>query len=184
MLEKDILCNIFLDSIKQKIYGKNISLSEIAQTYDLELFRTSRIDQTYYDNILSSPTVNNLFNNKPNNDLYAPIYISNDDVLFIKRTKYFDQKQLSINESEEAIRALLLTQFNLESFNQAANKKLLSLNNGLDTDYEKFSVYKYLQFLSVNQTNLTYTSCRSSRFNEKQNCQWICTPTQAVDGIL
>ena len=49
-----------LDSIKQKIYGKNISLSEIAQTYDLELFRTSRIDQTYYDNILSSPTVKQL----------------------------------------------------------------------------------------------------------------------------
>ena len=54
--------------------------------------------------------MNNLFNNKPNNDLYSPIYISNDDVLFIKRTKYYEQKQLSINESEEAIKALLLTQ--------------------------------------------------------------------------
>ena len=132
-----------LDSIKEKIYGGNVSLSKIAKTYDLKLFKTTRIDKSYQDNILSSSIVNNLFINKPNNDLYSPIYISNDDVLFIKRSKYYEQRQLSINESEEAIKALLSTQINLKAFNESANKKLLSLNSGLDTDYELFSVYKY-----------------------------------------
>ena len=31
----------------------------------------------------------------------------------------------------------------MKAFNESANKKLLSLNSGLDTDYELFSVYKY-----------------------------------------
>ena len=52
----------------------------------------------------------------------------------------------------------------MESFNQAANKKLLSLNNGLDTDYEKFSVYKYDKTYSKEIMDLINNQSLSSTY--------------------
>ena len=64
-------------------------------------------------------------------------------MLFIKKEEYFPSRQLSLNDSEEAIKALLITQRNIEDFNKMANMKLKSLNEGLDTNYETFSLYNY-----------------------------------------
>ena len=52
----------------------------------------------------------------------------------------------------------------MESFNQAANKKLLSLNNGLDTDYVNFSVYKYDKTYSKEIMDLINNQSLSSAF--------------------
>ena len=50
---------------------------------------------------------------------------------------------MSANDSEDAIRALLTTQINIDTINKAASDKLMNLNKGIDQDFEPFSVYKY-----------------------------------------
>ena len=63
--------------------------------------------------------------------------------LFVKKIKYYPSEQLSANDSEDAIRALLTTQINIDTINKAASEKLMNLNKGIDQDFESFSVYKY-----------------------------------------
>ena len=132
-----------LDSIKEKIYIQNLSLTEISKSYDLTLFNTEKIGQDYNDNILSRTVVNQLFNDISSTDIYPPIYISNDDVLFVKKNKYYPPSQLTLSESEQAIKALLMTQKSNKKLNQLSSKKLQSLNAGSYSDYESFSVYQY-----------------------------------------
>ncbi len=132
-----------LDKIKEKIYSQNIPLEEISSLYNLELINSSVIDKSYSDNVLSSEVINKLFYNGSTQGSYPPIYISNDDVLFIKMDNYYPPNQLSLNESEEAIGALLRTQKIKDKFNSLAKDKLTSLNSGKDTYFENFSLYKY-----------------------------------------
>ncbi|MEK9906752.1 MAG: SurA N-terminal domain-containing protein, partial [Gammaproteobacteria bacterium] len=88
-----------LDSIKEKIYIQNLPLTEVSKSYDFTLFSTEKIDQDYKDNILSRTVVNQLFNDISSTDIYPPIYISNDDVLFVKKNKYYPPSQLTLSES-------------------------------------------------------------------------------------
>ena len=71
------------------------------------------------------------------------MYLDNDDVLFVKKMNYYPSEQLSATDSEEAIRALLITKINIDTINKAASEKLSNLNKGIDQDFESFSVYKY-----------------------------------------
>ena len=132
-----------LDSIKEKIYIQNLALTEISKSYDLALLSTEIIDQDYNDNILSRTVVNELFKDISSTDIYPPIYISNDDVLFVKKNKYYPPSELALSESEQAIKALLMTQKSNKKLNQSASKILQSLNAGSYSDYESFSVYQY-----------------------------------------
>ena len=75
--------------------------------------------------------------------MYSPIYISNDDVLFVKKVAHYSPKQLSLNDSESAINALLITQKINNLINQKANTTLKNLNNGSDQSYKKLNIYKY-----------------------------------------
>ncbi len=132
-----------LDSIKEKIYIQNLSFEEISKSYDLKLLRTKKIGEDYSDNILSSRVINQLFNDIGSTNIFPPIYISNDDILFIKKNKYYPPSQLTLSESEQAIKALLMTQKSSKKLNQLSSKKLQSLNAGVDNDYKSFSVYQY-----------------------------------------
>ena len=132
-----------LDSIKEKIYIQNLSFEEISKSYDLKLLRTKKIGEDYSDNILSSRVINQLFNDIGSTNIFPPIYISNDDILFIKKNKYYPPSQLTLSESEQAIKALLMTQKSNKKLNQLSSKKLQSLNAGTDNDYKSFSVYQY-----------------------------------------
>ena len=132
-----------LDSIKEKIYANNSSLITIADSFNLDYLKSGRINQTYNNKLLTPNIVNRLFSKIELQDLYPPIYIDNDDVLFIKKMKYYPSEQLSANDSEDAIRALLTTQININSINKVASEKLINLNKGIDQDFELFSVYKY-----------------------------------------
>ena len=132
-----------LDSIKEKIYIQNLSLAEISKSYDLTLFNTEKIDQDYNDNVLSRTVVNQLFNDISSTDIYPPIYISNDDVLLVKTNKYYPPTELTLSESEQAIKALLMTQKSNKKLNQLSSKILQSLNAGSYSDYKSFSVYQY-----------------------------------------
>ena len=132
-----------LDSIKEKIYIQNLPLAEISKSYDLTLFNTEKIDQDYNDNVLSRTVVNQLFNDISSTDIYPPIYISNDDVLLVKTNKYYPPTELTLSESEQAIKALLMTQKSNKKLNQLSSKILQSLNAGSYSDYKSFSVYQY-----------------------------------------
>ncbi len=132
-----------LDSIKEKLYENNNSLAMIADSYNLDYLESGRINQIYNDSLLTPNIVNRLFSKIESQELYPPIYIDNDDVLFVKKIKYYPSEQLSANDSEDAIRALLTTQINIDTINKAASEKLMNLNKGIDQDFESFSVYKY-----------------------------------------
>ena len=115
----------------------------IADSYNLDYFKSGRINQTYNDNLLTSNIVNRLFSKLESQELFPPIYLDNDDVLFVKKIRYFPSEQLSANDSEDAIRALLTTQTHIDAINKAASEKLINLNKGIDQDFVSFSVYKY-----------------------------------------
>ncbi len=153
-----------LDSIKEKLYANESSLAMIADSYNLDYFRSGRINRTYNDNLLTTNIVNRLFSKIESQDLYSPIYINNDDVLFVKKTKYYPSEQLSANDSEDAIRALLTTQINIDTINKTAGEKLISLNKGIDQDFEPFSVYKYDKYYSEEVMSLINNQPITSSF--------------------
>ena len=153
-----------LDSIKEKLYANNNSLTMIADSYNLDYFESGRINQIYNDSLLTSNIVNRLFSKIESQELYPPIYIDNDDVLFVKKIKYYPSEQLSANDSEDAIRALLTTQINIDTINKAASDKLMNLNKGIDQDFESFSVYKYDKDFSKDIMSLINNQPTTSSF--------------------
>jgi len=132
-----------LDNIKNKIYSDKISLADISKKFNLSLSQTPKIDASYKNKLLSSEVLRQLFSNIKDTDLYPPIYISNDDILFVRKVKYYPPEQLSLKDTETAIRALLLTQSINDLMSAKANLALKNLNNGSLQSFEKFKLYKY-----------------------------------------
>jgi hypothetical protein len=132
-----------LDKIKNKIYSDKTSLVDISRKFNLPLSQTPKINVSYKNKILSSEVLQQLFSNINDTDLYSPIYISNDDILFVRKVKYYPPVQLSLKDTETAIRALLLTQSINDLMSSKANLALKNLNNGSLQSYDKFKMYKY-----------------------------------------
>ena len=132
-----------LDNIKNKIYTDKSSLVDISKKFNLSLSQTPKIDISYKSNILSPEVLQLLFSNIDDTDLYSPIYISNDDILFVRKVKYYPPEQLSLKDTEAAIRALLTTQSISNLMSKKTNRTIESLNNGSLQSYEKFELYKY-----------------------------------------
>jgi hypothetical protein len=132
-----------LDNIKNKIYSDRVALSDISIIFNLPVIKTPKINSLHKDKILSPQVLQQLFSKIENTDIYSPIYISNDDVLFVKKVAYYPPKQLSLNDSESAINALLTTQKINKLINQKANTTLKNLNNGSNQSFKKLNIYKY-----------------------------------------
>jgi len=132
-----------LDNIKNKIYSNQASLIDISKTFNIPIIKTTKINSTYQDKILSPQVLQQLFLEIDSSDMYPPIYISNDDVLFVRKAMHYVPKQLSLNDSESSIKALLTTQALNNLINQKANTVLKNLNNGSDQSYQKANIYKY-----------------------------------------
>ncbi len=172
-----------LDSIKEKLYVNNISLNSISDIYSLKYHKSKVIDSMYSDSLLTPNVISRLFSDVSSQDLYPPIYIANDDVLFIEKIKNYPPQQLSINDSEDAIRALLTTQAKIEKTNNVARKKLTDLNKGIDQEYEKFSVYKYDKTYNQDIMNLINTQPVSSTFisNKTDKGDFIFLKVESID---
>ena len=176
-----------LDSIKEKLYVNNISLDSVSDTYSLKYNQSKRIDVTYSDELLTPDVVNRLFTNKSSKDMHPPIYIANDDVLFVKTIEYFPSQQLSINASEDAIRALLMTQFNTATINKVANEKLMNLNKDIDQDYENFSVYKYEKIYNEEIMNIINNQPITTSFisNKTRKGDFVFIRVDGIDtGVI
>ena len=132
-----------LDNIKNNLFIKNTPLSSIAKSFNLKLVKTPRISTNYKNKILSTNVLSKLFDNINNNQLYKPIYISNDDVLFVNKVKYYPPKQLPLKDAEDAIKALLYTKAINNKLNKTAQETLKSLNNNTYSNYQSFKIYKY-----------------------------------------
>ena len=89
-----------LDNLKNKIYSDRVSLTNISKIFNLPIIKTPKINSSYKDKILSPQVLQQLFSQIENADMYSPIYISNDDVLFVKKVTHYLPKQLSLNDSE------------------------------------------------------------------------------------
>ncbi len=175
-----------LDSIKEKLYSDNNSLTMIADSYNLDYLESGRINQIYNDSLLTSNIVNRLFSKIESQDLYSPMYIDNDDVLFIKKIKYYPSEQLSANESEDAIRALLTTQINIDTVNKAASDKLMNLNKGIDQDFEPFSVYKYDKDFSKDIMSLINNQPKTASFisHKTETGEFVFLKIERMDSGL
>tara|TARA_B100001093_G_scaffold278507_1_gene266211 strand:+ start:208 stop:2052 length:1845 start_codon:yes stop_codon:yes gene_type:complete len=132
-----------LDNIKNKLYSDKISLADISKKFNLLLSQTPKINNSYKSKIFSSEVLQQLFSNINETDLYSPIYISNDDILFVRKVKYYPPKQLVMKDSEVAIKALLSTQAINDLMSNKVNVTLKNLNNGSLQSFEKFELYKY-----------------------------------------
>ena len=165
-----------LDKIKNDLYSNKKSLSDIAKKYEINTVNTSKIDRYYSDEVLNSNIVIKLFSTIDTTKLYSPIYVSNDDVLFIESSKYYKSKQLTINDSEVAIRALLTTQKSKDKLNKKAALILNELNNGENLSYENFSIYMYDEVYPDNITEIISNQGISTNF--------ISTKTKTGDYVF
>jgi len=132
-----------LDNIKNNLFIKNTTLNNVAKSFNLKLVKTPRISESYKDMILSSNVLTQLFESINNDEPYKPIYIGNDDVLFVKKVKYYPPKQLPLKDTEDAIKALLYTKAINSKLSKVAQQTLKSLNNGTYTNFQSFKVYNY-----------------------------------------
>ena len=132
-----------LDNIKNNLFINNTSLNKVAKSFNLKLVKTPRISESYKNKILSSNVLTQLFDNINSDEPYKPIYIGNDDVLFVKKIKYYPPKQLPLKDTEDAIKALLYTKAINSKLSKVAQETLKSLNNGTYTNYQSFKVYNY-----------------------------------------
>ena len=71
--------------IKEKLYANNNSLNMIADSYNLDYPESGRINQIYNDKSINSKYSQSSVFEIESQELYPPIYIDNDDVLFVKR---------------------------------------------------------------------------------------------------
>ena len=71
---------------------------------------------------------------------------------------------MSANDTEDAIRALLTTQINIDTINKVASDKLTSLNKGIDQDFESFSVFRYDKNFSEEVISLINNQPMTSSF--------------------
>ena len=134
---------VTLDNIKNMIYSDKISLIDISKKFNLSLTKTPKINITYKNKILSLEVLQQLFSNINDMNLYPPIYIANDDVIFVRKLKHYLPKQLSLKDSETAIRALLTTQTINDLMSKKTNQTLKDLNNNSIQSFKKFELYKY-----------------------------------------
>jgi hypothetical protein len=132
-----------LDNIKNNLFIKNASLNNIAKSFNLKLVKTPRISESYKNKILSFNVLTQLFDNINSDKQYKPIYIGNDDVLFVKKIKYYPPKQLPLTDTEDAIKALLYTKAINSKLSKVAQETLKSLNNATYTNYQSFKLYNY-----------------------------------------
>ena len=132
-----------LDSIKNNLFIKNTSLNNIAKSFNLKLVKTPRVSASYKNKILSSNVLTQLFDNINNDKPYKPIYIGNDDVLFVNKVKYYPPKQLPLKDTEDAIKALLYTKAINNKLSKVAQEILKSLNNNTYKNYQLFKIYNY-----------------------------------------
>jgi len=132
-----------LDNIKNNLFIKNTTLNNVAKSFNLKLVKTPRISESYKDMILSSNVLTQLFESINSDEPYKPIYIGNDDVLFVKKVKYYPPKQLPLKDTEDAIKALLYTKAINSKLSKVAQQTLKSLNNGTYTNFQSFKVYNY-----------------------------------------
>jgi len=132
-----------LDNIKNNLFIKNTSLNNVAKSFNLKLVKTPRISESYKSTILSSNVLTQLFDNINSDEPYKPIYIGNDDVLFVKKIKYYPPKQLPLKDTEDAIKALLYTKALNSKLSKLAQETLKSLNNGTYSNFQSFKVYNY-----------------------------------------
>jgi len=132
-----------LDKIKNELYTDNKLLSDIARKYTINIVTTPKIDRFYNDDVLNTQVLFKLFSGISSDKVLSPIYISNDDVLLINIKNYYKPKQLDINSSEAAIRALLATQKSRQALSKKAALTLSNLNEGLNQSYDKFSLHMY-----------------------------------------
>ncbi len=172
-----------LDKVKEQIYTNKISLSELSKNYELSYIETSKIDKFDSDEILSLEVLSKLFSNLDNQGVYSPIYISNDDIMFLEKTKYYEPEQLSMSASEAAIRALLMTQKTRNKLNNIANNILLELNNGVNNSYKKFSIYKYDKVFDDEITSMIVNQGITDKFisNKTSNGDYVFIK---IDSIL
>jgi hypothetical protein len=105
--------------------------------------KTPRISESYKNKILSFNVLTQLFDNINSDKQYKPIYIGNDDVLFVKKIKYYPPKQLPLTDTEDAIKALLYTKAINSKLSKVAQETLKSLNNATYTNYQSFKLYNY-----------------------------------------
>jgi len=132
-----------LDNIKNNLFIKNTTLNNVAKSFNLKLVKTPRISESYKDMILSSNVLTQLFESINSDEPYKPIYIGNDDVLFVKKVKYYPPKQLPLKDTEDAIKALLYTKAINSKLSKIAQETLKSLNNGTYSNFQSFKVYNY-----------------------------------------
>jgi len=132
-----------LDNIKNNLFIKNTTLNNVAKSFNLKLVKTPRISESYKDMILSSNVLTQLFESINSDEPYKPIYIGNDDVLFVKKVKYYPPKQLPLKDTKDAIKALLYTKAINSKLSKVAQQTLKSLNNGTYTNFQSFKVYNY-----------------------------------------
>ena len=165
-----------LDKIKNDLYTDKISLSDIAAKYEVKIINTPKIDRFFNDEVLNSQIIFKLFSNLKGNNVYAPIYVSNDDVLLIQSGKYYSPEQLTATDAENAIRALLTTQKSRDLLNKKALSVLNNLNRGLNKSYEKFSIYMYDNIYTDEVANIINNQGITDKF--------ISTKTKSGDFVF
>ena len=134
---------VTLDEIKKRLYTQGNTLEEVSKAFNLTLMKTPKIDKNHQDKILSTTVVKKLFDTVADNKIYAPIYIDNDDVLLINKINNFPPRQLKLEETESAIKALLFTQATNDKLSKIANETLKKLNQNNYNNYESFELYQY-----------------------------------------
>ena len=106
---------------------------------------------TYID--IPNEVITKLFSSI-NTNLYPPIYIDNNDILFIKKNEYQAPKQISLKDSEDAIKALLFSKKLADLTDKRANETLNYLNTSVNPKTKSFSVYKYDKKYSEEISNI------------------------------
>ena len=155
---------VVLDKIKESIYSNKLKFSEISNTYNLTVKSTPKLDATSTYSDFPNDIIQRLFSSISSN-IFPPIYIDNDDVLFIQKKSYQSPKQLSLKDSEDAIRALLFTNKLIDNMEKFAKQTLNSLNsNQNNISPEKFSIYSYDKKYSKEIIDIIFNQRQSEIF--------------------
>jgi len=125
------------EKIKEDVFVGNKSIDEISLESNIPIIESKLISENNGYGIFNYEFIRNIiFSSAIINDqkLSEPIYINDDRFIIAKIKNYYKPKQLSIDESRDAIEALLITLKTSNKINVLSNNLIIDLNNSMNPE--------------------------------------------------
>ena len=178
-----------IDEVNEIIYTGDSDISYLSDQLKLKVSISSKVNKDSGDGIFKFNHVRNeLFTDDIlfKNQLSQPIFVDDDRFIVVELEKYFEERQMSFDESKPIIRQLLLNTKTTEVLTSTSENLRDNLNAGIDKIDSSFKVFSGTtdsKSISDNLKNIFFNSNPTLGFQYKtlQSGDFVVFNIQSID---